>query len=185
MSEYKLVIEPRSYKGWELVWLASHNGESDYRATKGPHMVFAPDLNELLRRCDKADEITVKFRRPLSVLRRDSYNRSLEKCKITALCGERFVYVDSKGETHEGLCSRLRLEDSDRNAEREWRADCRQNRDLLKKIAVLKGTVNKCQREIMDLERKIVPLTEADVKAAAFFKSNNGRQLRPEQKESE
>lgn len=167
MSTYKLVIEPRSYKGWELKWLASHNGESDYRAEKGPHTVYAPDLNELLRRCDKADETTVKFRRPLTALRRDSYYRTLEKCRITALCGDRFVYVDSKGETHEGLCSRLRLEDSDRNSEREWRKDCRVNRELLKKIAALSKTAHACEREIHDLQKRIVPLTEADVKDAA------------------
>lgn len=170
MSEYKLVIEPKTYKGWELKWLSSHDGESDYRAEKGVHHVFAPDLNELLRRCDKADEMTVKFRKPLSVLRRDSYNRRLERCLITALCGERFVYVDEKGETHEGLCSRLRLEDSERNAEREWRADCRQNRDILTKIKKLRERACKYEREIMELERKIVPLTEADVKTAAMRK---------------
>jgi hypothetical protein len=76
------------------------------------------------------------------------------------------VYVDSKGETHEGLCSRLRLEDSDRNSEREWRADCRVNRELLKKIAALRKTANACEREIHDLQKRIVPLTEADVRAA-------------------
>ena len=167
MSEYKLVIEPRSYKGWELKWLASHNGESDYRAEKGPHTVFAPNLNELLRRCDKADETTVKFRRPLTALRRDSYSRKLEQCAITALCGDRFVYVDHKGETHEGFCKRLRLEEGDNPAEREWRVDSKANRALLKKIASLRSQSNKLELEILDLQRKIVPLTEADVKDAA------------------
>ena len=167
MTTHKIVIEPNTHNGWTLEFSASHDGKSGYRGHKGPRSVFAPDLPRLIAECDKADAVTVRLRHPFAVLHDDGYSRSgHQKCRITLLCGERFVYINQKGETHEGLLHWLRLDD-DNNERGRWLLDNADNRKIQKRIAALEEEERRLGEAIRAQRRKLAPLTKADVLVAA------------------
>jgi len=167
MSEkYKITITPNNHNGWLLEFCKSHDGKSDYRARNGARHVYAETLDDLIRDCDEADKITVKFRKPILAMRDDGYAPGFKPVSITMVCGERFVYRDTTGETHEGYLSWLSL--SENNRERgKWIFDNAANQKIRSRVKALRVKVSALKDAIEDLNKKLQPITSADLMIAA------------------
>ena len=68
MNDPRIVIEPKTWNGWNLEYSVSHDGQSDYRAEKDGCRVFAPCLRTLTDRISEAEDRTVRLARPIAIL---------------------------------------------------------------------------------------------------------------------
>lgn len=162
-QEPKIVISPSKYKGWDLEYSKSHDGESDYRAEKDKIFLYASSLQDLLAKIARADEITVRFKTPIPALYLDEYsNKGWQECRIVMIHERQFIFIDEKGETQSSFRDKLNL-DREQNPKRRFIHLTKANYDKLVKADKLIEKARLLEEQSRKIRHTLDPITDADL----------------------